>query len=739
MPDMHLNFHSTNGKRLLLVVEDEAINREILGVILEEEYECIYAQDGKQALEFIYSYKDILSMILLDLNLPDVHGLEILRQVKGDPQLTRIPVIVMTSDKDAEVESLTIGAIDFIPKPYPRPQVILARILRTIELSEDQDIIRSTERDQLTGLYNREYFYRYADQYDLYHKEQSMDAIVIDISHFHLINERYGKAYGDDVLKRVGEKIRAQVAPSGGIVCRRGGDTFLIYCPHRDDHGVILEQATAGMDSRVRLRMGIYPQVDKSIDIERRFDRAKLAADTVRNSFSRSIGIYDHALQESEIYSEQLLEDFEEAIASKQFMVYYQPKFNIRSEKPFLNSAEALVRWKHPELGMISPGTFIPLFENNGLIQRLDSYVWRETAAQLKEWKERLGLIVPVSVNVSRIDMFEPELALNMKALMDEFELTPEHFLLEITESAYTQDSEQIIRMVNELRNCGFKIEMDDFGSGYSSLNMISTLPIDALKLDMQFIRNAFKERKNTRMLEFAIDIAESLSVPTIAEGVETEEQLFSLQAMGCDIVQGYYFSRPIPPEEFEAFLLELKRVLESAENQVMPGTGGDTAEKYTDDELHDPMTGLYNSNACKMLLKDTDDSTHIAILIVSVDDYELLRAKYGQDMTDRTAVRVAQVLLGMFRSVDYVCRINNDEFVVILTQIDGSKKDLVSKKVEQINEVLCRRTGDLPPISLSVGAAFADRENPKGDLFHDADLALNRMKEMKRSGCSIY
>jgi len=738
MPDTHLKFHSSNGKRQILIVDDEIINRELLGAILAEQYDVILAETGARALDNMYANKDTLSLILLDLILPDMHGLDILRQIKGDPQLTHIPVIVVTSDRDAEVESLTIGAIDFIPKPYPMPKVVQARVLRTIELSEDRDIIRSTERDNLTGLYNREYFYRYAEQFDTYHKELEMDAIVVDINHFRMINERYGKAYGDDVLKRIGEKIRDTVSGSGGIVCRRESDTFLVYCPHGIDYAVILENASAGLDARVRLRMGVYSGVDKSIDIERRFDRAKMAADTVRNSFTKVIAIYDNALHESEIFAEQLLDDFSRAIAEKQFLVYFQPKFDIRPAEPLLSGAEALVRWKHPDLGMISPGVFIPLFESNGLIQQLDSYVWRETAAHMKDWKERLGVCVPVSVNVSRVDMFDPDLVENMLKLIGEFGLSPSEFLLEITESAYTQDSSQIINTVNRLRAAGFHIEMDDFGSGYSSLNMISTLPIDALKLDMQFLRNAFRDRKNTKMLEVAIDIADSLDVPTIAEGVETAEQMFTLKSMGCDIVQGYYFSRPLPPAEYEPFLLARKNALETIPVREAKDVREKPSEKYTYEALHDPKTGLYNHSAYEILLKDADQS-HIALLIANVDDYDAIRQKYGRETADRIAARVADVLRSSFRSVDFICRISNDDFVVIMTRVNSSMRKLVFDKVGQVNAILQEASDDLPAISLSVGVAFADRENPQGDIFHDADVALFRMKEMKCCGCTIY
>ena len=561
----HEKFHSENGKRLVLIVDDEELNQIMLYNYIQDEYEAIFASDGLTALEMIKENKDILSLILLDLLMPNMHGLDLIRILKNDQDLKDIPIIVLTSDSEAEVASLQLGAADFITKPYPEREIVLTRINRCIELSEDKDIIQSTERDSLTGLYNREYFYRYAQQYDQHHKGKDMDAIVVDVHHFRMINERYGKTYGDDVLRRIGEKVREMVRDDGGIVCRREADTFLVYCPHREDYKEILENASIGLagsdvsTNRVRLRMGVYAHCDQSIEIERRFDRAKAAADTIRSNFLKAVAFYNDSLHESEVYEEQLLEDFTKALAEEQFTVFYQPKFDVRPEIPVLASAEALVRWNHPELGMISPGVFIPLFEDNGLIQQLDLYVWNEAAKQINDWKDRFDISIPVSVNVSRIDMYDPDLINTFKNLLDEYNLEPEELLLEITESAYTQDSAQIISTVNELRDIGFRIEMDDFGTGYASLNMISSLPIDALKLDMKFIRNAFSEGRDTRLIEVIIDIADYLGVPVIAEGVETEEQLYVLKEMGCDLVQGYYFSKPVPANEYEAFIEDLK------------------------------------------------------------------------------------------------------------------------------------------------------------------------------------
>ena len=560
-------------RRKLLIVEDEQINQMILGQMIGEDYEVLYASDGLEALEEVRLHTEDLAIVLLDLQLPQMSGMEVLKIMKEETELREIPVIVMTADQSTEVECLKAGAIDFIPKPYPSPEVIQARVSRCVELSEKRNIIQSTQRDALTGLFNQDYFFRYVHMYDQHSADIPMDAIVLDINHFHMINERYGRAYGDRVLARLGGRIRQVTREIGGVGCRRGADTFLIYCPHREEYASILDRVSAdneeesGEENRVRLRLGVYARVDRKLEIERRFDHARMAANTVRSGYLKAIGIYDMEMHESELYRERLLEDFRPSLESGRFMVYFQPKFDIRPDTPVLASAEALVRWDHPQLGMISPGVFIPLLEDNGLILELDRFVWRETAAWIRKWKDRFGWSVPVSVNVSRIDMLSPDLKNIFRGILEESGIRAEDLLLEITESAYTGDADQVISTARELRGVGmgFRIEMDDFGTGYSSLGMLTSLPIDALKLDMSFVRSAFGETRDVRMIEMIIDIADYLRVPVVAEGVETEEQYLVLKAMGCDLVQGYYFSRPVPPEAFEQFLKE-KREEKDAE-----------------------------------------------------------------------------------------------------------------------------------------------------------------------------
>ena len=475
-----------------------------------------------------------------------------------------------------------------------------------------------------------------------------MDAIVLDVNHFHMLNERYGKQYGDSVLARIGKRVRQISREVGGVGCRREADTFFIYCPHRDDYGSILEKASEGLvdenvsENRVRLRMGVYSQVDKSLQIERRFDYAKIAANSVKSGYRKAVGIYDMEMHEAELYRERLLEDFKPSLENNRFVVYFQPKYDIRPDTPVLASAEALVRWDHPELGMISPGVFIPLLEDNGLILDLDQFVWREAAARIRDWKDRFGFSVPVSVNVSRIDMLTPNLKTIFKEILDEFRIEADDLMLEITESAYTGDSAQVISTAKELRGMGmgFRIEMDDFGTGYSSLSMLSHLPIDVLKLDISFIRSAFGETRDVRMIELIIDIADYLNVPVIAEGVETEEQYLVLKTMGCDLVQGYYFSKPVPPEAFDQFLIERSKA-----GDVVP-----TSIKKTYMSISKALTSDFESIFYVDVVTDfylefySGKDGDLEIRPGGVDFFNEAREKLLQDVSEADAEKVREV-----------------------------------------------------------------------------------------------
>lgn len=548
--------------RTILIVDDEFIEREILGAMLSDQYEILLADNGAKALEIIKQYKQTLSLVILDLHMPELDGYSLLEILHSDNELRRIPAIVLTSEKGAEVKSLQMGAADFITKPYDVPDVIRARVKHSIELAENSIIINETERDPLTSLFNKEFFFEYGKRIDIQNNNKPMDAIVLDINRFHIVNELYGRSFGDMILQKIGTSIHKFVSCVGGLACRSGSNSFGIYIPHDPELAQTLpaqmDRINKEMgDRNISIRMGIYSDDGSEITMEHRFDRARLACQKQRNNYNSTFDYFSKELHDKEIHSERLISDIDKALAEKQFKVYFQPKYNVSGDRPRLASAEALVRWFHPEFGMVSPGEFISLFESNGLIQKLDRYVWEEAGAQIRRWKDEFGIVVPVSVNVSRVDIFNPELEPILEGITSENGLTNQQMLLEITESAYTDNSRQIIDTVESLRSKGFKIEMDDFGSGYSSLNMLTSLPIDALKLDMKFIRSMCSSSKNFRLVEIMIEIAKLLEVPVIAEGVETKEQMEMLKSIGCDIIQGYYFSKPVPAEDFNKLIIK--------------------------------------------------------------------------------------------------------------------------------------------------------------------------------------
>ena len=438
--------------------------------------------------------------------------------------------------------------------------VILVLVLRSMVIekkaNEERTLISATETDPLTGLYNRNFFFEYANAMYKENPEKPMDAIVFDIDRFHSVNELNGRAFGDEVLRVLGAEILDYVKENGGLACRFEGDKFDVYCRHTDDYHALFDRFQGKLNeisrnTSILLRMGVMPWKEGYEPVQQ-FDRARTACGLARANYKDHTIIFDDHVQEREVFEQHLLNDKRRALSERQFEVFYQPKYDIQCDSPKLKSAEALIRWRHPKFGMISPAEFIPLFERKGQIADIDRFVWEETARQIAEWRDRYGVIIPISVNLSRMDVFDPELEAKLEEILKNNNLDHNALLLEVTESAYTENADDIIRVVGGLRDKGYQIEMDDFGSGYSSLNMLSSMPVDVLKMDSAFIQKAEKNEKDVLLIELILGIAKNLRVPVIAEGVETEAQMLLLKDLGCAFVQGYYFSRPLTAYEFE-------------------------------------------------------------------------------------------------------------------------------------------------------------------------------------------
>ncbi len=285
-------------RKCILVADDIALNREALGDLLKDDYDVIYASDGIETLEKLHTHKDKVSLVLLDLYMPRMTGREVIAEMQIDDDLMSIPVVFLTVDQDAELDCLRIGAMDFIPKPYPDIEIVKARIAKCIELSEDRDLIRHTERDRLTGLLNRDFFFRYVERLDRIHDEDALDALVCDINKLHSINKHYGRQFGDHVLHCVGAGIRKLARKTDGIGCREGGDTFYLYCPHRHDYEQLINRfletvfASEDMASKVSMRFGVFSNAQQEPDVEERFVRAKTAADSVKHDPQKILGYY---------------------------------------------------------------------------------------------------------------------------------------------------------------------------------------------------------------------------------------------------------------------------------------------------------------------------------------------------------------------------------------------------------------------------------------------------------------
>jgi diguanylate cyclase (GGDEF)-like protein len=271
----------------------------MMGNLLADEYDISYAADGVEALEVLRSHKDEIDLVLLDLQMPNKNGREVIAEMQVDEDLIDIPVIFLTVDQASELDCLKAGAMDFIPKPYPDIEIVKARIAKCIELAKDRDLIRYTERDKLTGLLNKDYFYRYVTRLDHLFKDTSLDAVVCDVNKFHSVNKQHGRQFSDHVLRDIGTCMRKLARKTGGISCRENEDTFLLYCQHQDDYEKLLKEflsdlfAEEKIADNINVRFGVYTNAQQEPDMEERFERARIAADRVRNDPEKICGFYD--------------------------------------------------------------------------------------------------------------------------------------------------------------------------------------------------------------------------------------------------------------------------------------------------------------------------------------------------------------------------------------------------------------------------------------------------------------
>ena len=547
-------------RKKILVVEDNELNRAILCEILANSYNTIEAENGKEALEILHSPNIKIDLIILDLMMPVINGYEFLNSIKQDEELSRIPVIVTTQNEseDDEIAALSHGATDFVPKPY-KPQIILHRIKSLIALRENAAIVSEVQFDKLTGVYSKEFFYRKASELISENPNKQYSIVCTNVENFKLYNDIFGVKKGDELLLKIANTLK-QCSPAVLYIGRYEADRFLCIQEREQekiDREKFFSSSVGHIDKSVVMKWGIYEISDSTISIEQICDRALLAVDSIKGQYNVFYAVYDDVMREKMIREKEITDEMEKAISENQFIVYLQPKYNLSTDS--MAGAEALVRWIHPKWGFMSPAQFIPLFEKNGFITQLDLYVWEKALSYLKEFKEKGYPLLPISVNVSRADIYQTDIVKELLKLTKKYDIDPKYLHLEITETAYAEDPGKIINTVEILKNHGFILEMDDFGSGYSSLNMLNEMKLDILKLDTKFIQSEMTKPISRSILRFVINLAHWMGLSVVAEGVETAEQVQRLRAISCDYVQGFFFSRPIPKADFEELLKDHK------------------------------------------------------------------------------------------------------------------------------------------------------------------------------------
>lgn len=444
----------------------------------------------------------------------------------------------------------------------------IAIILTTIlQFRNQSNMFRLAYNDKLTGIYNWEYMQ--IKVHELLKDDKKLILVLFDIKGMKYINDLYGFAVGDKILLNIADFIKDNKFEE---------DKFYGYSKLEDDafalviEGEINERfevmVKAFMNElqgkvsdlcEINFAVGIAPiKLNDDGNYHGVVDNAYSAMESISKQSEITIGVYNQELKEELIQEKKLEGDLPYALKNKEIKVYLQPKYDTVTEK--IVGAEALVRWQHHELGFISPGQFIPLFENNGMISKIDRYVLDQVCAKFKEWKSEGLNLYPISVNLSRAEVNDKNLVNVVKSIRDKYDIGSDLIEIEITESSVANNDEQLFELMEQLRENGFKLSMDDFGTGYSSLSQLMKMPIDYLKLDKSFIDNCINddpENKTHKFIENVIRIAKDINCKVVAEGVETKEQRDTLVEVGCDIIQGFYYAKPMPVNDYEKLLTD--------------------------------------------------------------------------------------------------------------------------------------------------------------------------------------
>lgn len=542
-------------RKYVLIVDDCQQDRMTVADVLRSDYDILEACNGKQALEILSRKRAQISLIMLDLMMPVMDGYEFLEMYRKRKEYSYLPVVVCTTEDDPEREqkSLELGAWDFVLKKSS-PGIMRLRAGNAIEKSK----VRFLEYDFLTGIYGQQKFYQATRELLDQRAGANFAFIHFDIDRFRIINTLYGSKEGDRLIHFVAGAIRKVMTAYGrGTYGRLGGDVFGMCVPYED--GAAIYHILEGIRAEIRKHSvhyyletcaGIYLVDDPDMEVAAMHDNAEIAAAQCKGQYMVHDVLYTEEIGQKVLREQHIIDEMDAALAEQQFIVYFQPKYQLKKMAPY--GAEALVRWKKPSGEIVLPNEFIPIFERNGFITKLDYYVWEKVCQFIDSELSQGRNPAPISVNVSRVNLYNPDFMDSLIDLIHRYHIPPHYLNLELTESVFSEDAELIQRAVNYLHDAGFTILMDDFGSGYSSLNILKDVDLDVLKIDMKFFSKGNTAEKGAKIIEAVIRMAESLDMMVIAEGVEEKHQVDFLNDLGCDYIQGYYFGRPMSQDQYE-------------------------------------------------------------------------------------------------------------------------------------------------------------------------------------------
>lgn len=563
----------------VLVIDDDQSIRQLVPVRLKSlSARIVSASGGPEGIRLAAETRP--DLILLDVSMPEMDGFEVCRQLRDNPLTRQIPVIFLTGSDEPDEKSrgFELGAVDYVTKPFD-PAELRARVrnaLRTQALLAALEV--EVRTDRLTGLPNRRAFsdvLQRCIERCREHEQYQFAVLFIDLDRFKLINDSLGHQVGDELLVAVADRLRRCIGevPCQGragaehVIARMGGDEFTILLDDLPSRDTALQAADRLQEELGQpYNLGEH-RVSSSLSVGIRFSHGREETDQtlLRDSdaamyHAKSAGkgrymVFDEQMHETAVDRLSLENDLREALEREQFELHYQPI--IRAESGTLVGFEALLRWHHPQRGLVAPDRFIPIVEENGGIHRIGRWVLRQALQQLEVWQRLHSGETPlhIAVNLSKAELTLTNIDTQIAEAIESVGIEPQQLTLEITESAIMSDPGTVVPVLERLRRLGVRLAMDDFGTGHSSLALLHKFPLDALKIDRSFIVSMSETRAHSAIVGTIVMLAQYLGLEVIAEGVETNTQLAQLLAMDCDCIQGYYFGKPAPAQEWrEAF-----------------------------------------------------------------------------------------------------------------------------------------------------------------------------------------